>query len=45
MVKYYGPMAFFFTVASLLTAGSFMNRGAFVNPLAPIEAFFYGIIG
>ncbi|VDO61888.1 unnamed protein product [Haemonchus placei] len=45
MVKYYGPMAFFFTVTSLLTVGSFMNRGAFVSPLAPIEAFLYGIIG
>ncbi|KIH51319.1 hypothetical protein ANCDUO_18596 [Ancylostoma duodenale] len=45
MVKYYGPLAFFFTVTSLLTVGSFMNRGAFVSPLAPIEAFYYGIIG
>ncbi|WKX93183.1 hypothetical protein Q1695_010879 [Nippostrongylus brasiliensis] len=45
MIRYYGPMAFFFTVTSLLTAGSFMNRGAFVSPLAPIEAFINGIIG
>ncbi|CAJ0606537.1 unnamed protein product [Cylicocyclus nassatus] len=45
MVRYYGPIAFFFTVTSLLTAGAFMNRGAFVNPLGPIEAFYYGIIG
>ncbi|KAK6733805.1 hypothetical protein RB195_017519 [Necator americanus] len=45
MIKYYGPLAFFFTVTSLLTVGSFMNRGAFVSPLAPIEAFYYGIIG
>ncbi|PIO72229.1 hypothetical protein TELCIR_05853 [Teladorsagia circumcincta] len=45
MVKHYGPMAFFFTVTSLLTVGSFVNRGAFVSPLAPIEAFLYGIIG
>ncbi|EYC34615.1 hypothetical protein Y032_0001g55 [Ancylostoma ceylanicum] len=45
MVKYYGPLAFFFTVTSLLTVGSFVNRGAFVSPLAPIEAFYYGIIG
>ncbi|KAJ1351050.1 hypothetical protein KIN20_006987 [Parelaphostrongylus tenuis] len=45
MVKYYGAMAFFFTVTSLLTVGSFVNRGAFVNPLAPVEAFYYGIIG
>ncbi|VDM52938.1 unnamed protein product [Angiostrongylus costaricensis] len=45
MVKYYGAMAFFFTVTSLLTVGSFVNRGAFVNPLAPVEAYCYGIIG
>uniref|UniRef100_A0A0K0CXX5 Aquaporin n=1 Tax=Angiostrongylus cantonensis TaxID=6313 RepID=A0A0K0CXX5_ANGCA len=45
MVKYYGAMAFFFTVTSLLTVGSFVNRGAFVNPLAPVEAYCYGVIG
>nr|CDJ81492.1 CBN-AQP-10 protein [Haemonchus contortus] len=38
MVKYYGPMAFFFTVTSLLTVGSFMNRGAPTRLLVLLSA-------
>ncbi|CAJ0945919.1 unnamed protein product, partial [Mesorhabditis belari] len=44
IVKHFGWQGFGTIVAILLFAGSFFNRGAFVNPLVPIELFYYGVM-
>uniref|UniRef100_A0AC35U6D5 Aquaporin n=1 Tax=Rhabditophanes sp. KR3021 TaxID=114890 RepID=A0AC35U6D5_9BILA len=44
MVKYYGPMGFFFTVTVLLAMASTYNRGSFGSPLAPIEMYCFNVI-
>lgn len=44
IIKQYGTLGFFITVACLLTIGGWINRGAYVSPLAPIEMLNYGAI-
>ncbi|CAG9534646.1 unnamed protein product [Cercopithifilaria johnstoni] len=43
IIRHYGLLGFFFTVALLIFSGSFMNREAFVSPLQPIELYYKGI--
>lgn len=44
ILRHYGVFGFFIAVALLGMNGARLNRGAFVSPLAPIEAFYYGLI-
>lgn len=44
IVRNYGPLGFFFVVASVLTVGANVNRGGYVSPLTPIELYFNEIM-
>uniref|UniRef100_A0A915PW58 Aquaporin n=1 Tax=Setaria digitata TaxID=48799 RepID=A0A915PW58_9BILA len=44
IIRHYGLLGFFFTVALLIFSGGIMNREAFVSPLVPIELYCKGTL-
>ncbi|EFO26588.1 hypothetical protein LOAG_01892 [Loa loa] len=44
IIRHYGLLGFFFTVAILIFSGGIMNREAYVSPLTPIELYYKGAL-